>query len=401
MLDLGRQVSETQNQISSGTRITKPSDDPVAASRLMSLTDDLATRDQYQKDINLMRNRVNQEETVLHSVNDLLIRVRELTTQAGSGALTLDDRGSIAAEIKQKLQQLEDMVNTQDASGDYIFGGYKTSTPPFIDTGNQNYRYAGDEGQRFVSISNTVSLPASDSGKEIFVNIASANNTFATKASGSNSAEPPASISVGLVTDQEAYDEFYPDDLIIEFQHPDERTLIGSPSQANFNIYSKSDGRLLQGNVPYVSGAPISVNGVQFNIEGKPNIGDSFTIESSQNQDILTTISRLYAGLTRLDSSDEDSAAYTKLIADSLTNLQAAEESVLTTRAEIGARLNTLDSTETLHDDLELVSLQLQSDLRDLDFAEATSRLSFETFVLEAAQQSYVKVAQLSLFNIL
>jgi len=399
MLDLNRQVSETQNQISSGTRITKPSDDPVAASRLMSLTDDLAARDQYQKDINLMRNRVNEEETVLSSVNDLLIRVRELTTQAGNGALTLDDRGSIAAEIKQKLQQLEDMVNTQDASGDYIFGGYKTSTPPFTDTGNQNYRYVGDEGQRFVRISNTVSLPASDSGKDIFVDIPSANNTFTTKASGSNTAEPPASISVGLVTDQEAYDEFYPDDLIIEFQHPDERTLLGSPSQANFNIYSKSDGRLLQGNVPYVSGAPISVNGVQFNIEGKPNIGDSFTIESSQNQDMLTTISRLYSGLTQLGSSDEDTAAYNQLIADSLVNLQAAEESVLTTRAEIGARLNTLDSTESLHDDLELVSLQLQSDLRDLDFAEATSRLSFETFVLEAAQQSYVKVAQLSLFN--
>lgn len=399
MMDLNKQVNNTQNQISSGTRVIRPSDDPVAASRLMSIEQDLASRDQYKKDINLMRNRVNHEETVLKSVNDLLIRVRELTTQAGNGALTLDDKNSIAAEIKQKLNQLEDMVNTQGANGEYLFGGYKSSSPPFVDTGNENYRYAGDEGQRMVKISNSVSLPASDSGKTIFMDIESANHSFATRASGSNTSVPAATISVGLVTDQEEYDEFYPDDLIIEFQNPDERALIGNPIQANFNVYSKSDGRLIEGNVPYVAGKPISLKGIQFNIEGSPNTGDSFVVESSKNQDMLTTISRLNTGLTTLGDSPEDLATYHQLIADTIINIQAAEESVLQVRAEIGARLNTLDSTEGLHEDLKLVSTQLRSDIRDLDFAEATSRLSFETFVLEAAQQSYVRVANLSLFD--
>ncbi|MNN65914.1 Flagellar hook-associated protein 3 [compost metagenome] len=70
-------------------------------------------------------------------------------------------------------------------------------------------------------------------------------------------------------------------------------------------------------------------------------------------------------------------------------------------RGQIGARLNTIDSTETFIDDVSLVNTGVMSDLQDLDYAEAISRLSMQSTILQAAQQSYVKVSGLSLFNFL
>ena len=83
------------------------------------------------------------------------------------------------------------------------------------------------------------------------------------------------------------------------------------------------------------------------------------------------------------------------------TTMDPEARTLLQVRADIGARMNTLESTKSLHEQIDVTSAAVLSDLQDLDYAEAVSRLKFQTFVLEAAQQSYVKVQGLSLFNFL
>ena len=70
-------------------------------------------------------------------------------------------------------------------------------------------------------------------------------------------------------------------------------------------------------------------------------------------------------------------------------------------RSRIGARLNTLDSTSALHDGTDLVNQKVLADVRDLDYTEAITRLTQENFVLQAAQQSFAKIAGMSLFDFL
>ena len=86
-------------------------------------------------------------------------------------------------------------------------------------------------------------------------------------------------------------------------------------------------------------------------------------------------------------------------VAASLINLDNGQATVLKARGEIGARLNVVDSTQTSNEDLSLINTSIKSGLQDLDYAEALSRLSLQSVVLEAAQQSYVKISSLSLFN--
>jgi flagellar hook-associated protein 3 FlgL len=68
-------------------------------------------------------------------------------------------------------------------------------------------------------------------------------------------------------------------------------------------------------------------------------------------------------------------------------------------RSQLGARLNVVENARSLSADVKLVSQEVLSELSDVDFAEAVSRLSLQTFLLEAAQQSYTTISRLSLFN--
>ena len=68
-------------------------------------------------------------------------------------------------------------------------------------------------------------------------------------------------------------------------------------------------------------------------------------------------------------------------------------------RAEVGARMNTADSAGSLHQDVTVVSKDLLSKLQNIDYTQAISQLDMESFVLQAAQQSYARISGLSLFN--
>ena len=81
--------------------------------------------------------------------------------------------------------------------------------------------------------------------------------------------------------------------------------------------------------------------------------------------------------------------------------MSAIQERIRASRTSIGARMNTLTSTASSQESLTLVGNQILSDIRDLDYNEAVSKLSFQTLVLETTQQSFVKIANLSLFNYL
>ena len=112
---------------------------------------------------------------------------------------------------------------------------------------------------------------------------------------------------------------------------------------------------------------------------------------------MLNTVQRIGASLASFTDPTERSA----FIGDALNNLSNIQENLLSGRGRIGARLNTLESTRASQQSLDLISTGVLDELRGLDYAEAVSRLSFQSFILEAAQQSFVKVSSLSLFNFL
>ncbi|WP_221794714.1 flagellar hook-associated protein FlgL [Oceanobacter mangrovi] len=395
MLNNQKDLTKTQQQVSSGVRVNTAADDPIAAARMLQIQQQLALAEQYENNMIAANNRLEMEEGTLSTVTDYYDRLRQLTVNAGNGTLTQEDRQAIGAEVEQIQQALVELFNSRDASGDYIFAGYQGGSAPFQQLPNGRYEYVGDEGQRFVAIGDTTNVATGDNGFDLFVNIPASSETFTTRTSELNTGS--TQVSAGFVIDEEAYADFYPDDIIITF-NPESAV---DPAGINYTVRQASDGKVISGysNQLYNEGQEIQIAGVTLKISGDPAPGDQVLVESTPKQSITDTVYRLQEALNDLTNSPEDSETLGKLLDDTLANLDSALAVVSRTQSNIGARLNVVSNTESLTADMKLVNQDVLSQLRDTDLAEAVSRMSLQTTLLEAAQQSYTTISNLSLFN--
>ena len=90
---------------------------------------------------------------------------------AGNGALGKSDISAISAEVKERLDQLAGLLNSQDASGEFLFSGFQGGTQPFQKNISGSFVYQGDQGKRFVQVEPNVTIATTQNGKEIFQNI--------------------------------------------------------------------------------------------------------------------------------------------------------------------------------------------------------------------------------------
>ncbi|SNC75031.1 flagellar hook-associated protein 3 FlgL [Marinobacter sp. es.048] len=387
--ELNTSLNSTQQQISTGQRVNKPSDDPVAAARILKLDQELSRVETYQRNVDLADNRLKQEENALASSIDVIQRIRELTVQAGNGSLSANDRRSISSELEERLGQLANIANTRDASGEYIFSGFQGSVKAFEQDPSGSWIYQGDEGQRVLEIDDGVTVPISDNGKDIFVRVPAA-------VTGENTAVTSGSAisGVSLVNEadlQAAFPGTFPDDINIQV---DDNGVITA---------SNSLGPLSVTPGLYENGEPFEVAGVEATITGPlptaPDV-DSYTLKINEKQSVFGTIENLISGLNNIDkTSPGGQAQYDDLIANSLINLDNAQESIILKQTELGGRMNAVESTKTFLEDSSVYTNEIRSQLQDVDYAEAISNLSFQSFVLQAAQQSFAQVSQLSLFD--
>lgn len=394
MQALGAQTAITQQQISHGKRLINPSDDPVGAARVVTLKQELATRQQMIDNADSANTHLALEDSVLNQVIQSVQRIQELTIQAGAGTNTLDDRRYIASEISQRFEELMSLVNTQGANGQYLFAGYKSETVPFtIEAGA--VRYHGDSGQRTSQLDRGQFIEINDSGNQLFMQVgAIAVNATATFHPVDAQASD-ASIQNLDVIDEAAVAQLHPDKLIVEFSAP------AVPGELpSFSVRRQSDLRIVDGlqDIPYESGQPVTAAGLAFTIEGSAQPGDQFTIATHENKNLLDSVNELAIGLRSIEGADNPQALRA-LIDSTIVSLDNATDNILEVRAEIGARFNAIDSAKQFHQDVSVQTQETLSAIEDLDFAEAVSRLSFQSFVLEAAQQSFIRISGLSLFN--
>lgn len=382
LLDQQSRLMQTQQQIATGKRITSPADDPAGSATLLGFNQSLQLTQQYQENITIARNQLNQTETTLGSVNNVLDRIRELSLQANNATLSDAERRMIAVEMRQNHDALLDLANTQSGSGEYLFAGYQGQTRPFSVDSQQGIVYHGDSGQRFVQIGASRQLAVGYAGSEVFQAILQGNGTFVTREGDANTGT--GIIVNGNLADPNVWDR---DSYTITF------------IDAGNYIVENSVGDVVAGG-PYAAGAQIAFSGVTVRIEGTPQAGDTFSVTPSTRQDLFTTIGDLIQVL-EADTGPASSSTLANATNRFLGNIDQAMENVRALRAQSGARLNALDAQENINADSILRLQEAKSGVEDLDYATAITTLSRQLVGLEAAQKSFLQIQGLSLFNYL
>lgn len=118
-----------QNQLSMGKKITRPSDDPVVATKGMAYRSNLSEVNQYKRNLTEAQSWFDSSESGLEQVNSILQRTKELVVQGLNGTNESDDRQAIAREIEQLKLDYMQVGNTQ-VVGNYIFNGVNVGAPP-------------------------------------------------------------------------------------------------------------------------------------------------------------------------------------------------------------------------------------------------------------------------------
>jgi flagellar hook-associated protein 3 FlgL len=505
-------IAKTQQQISSGVRIQTPADDPVGSARLLQLQQQQALLTQYSGNMTTATNSLNQEQSGLDSINTALQRARELTLQAGDGSLTDEDRGALSDELGQVQKQLLTLMNSKDASGNYLFSGSKSTVQPFILNADGTYSYQGDQSSLSLQVSDKLLLSTNDNGWSIFEMASNASRTISSMTNNPNAdGTQRVFLSQGNVNNDSTYNASFragapytlkvlsgtqyqildssgndvtseansngtydatstdsnsivfrgaqfqldvslasgdsssamnslvsgysfsfgvaPDSISTKRSAANTSTAqITSATVSNSTAYTTqfpSSGVQLKftsatsydvyalparpGSTPMSSGTlgatfpqTISVAGVDMSISAAPASGDQFSVTANtqERQNILNTIGQLRTALsTSTANAPQAQLNIRNMVASAVTNIDNGMNQVSVAQSSVGARLNTIDVLSQENQSISLTNTTTQSSIRDTDMAEATSKLVLQQTMLEAAQASFARISQLSLFN--
>jgi flagellar hook-associated protein 3 FlgL len=304
--------------------------------------------------------------------------------QANNATQSSQTRAAIADEISNLADELLQLSNSKSPSGEYIFAGYNSRTPAFAKSGT-SYVYQGDQGQRLLQVSEDTQLAVRDNGADVFQGMMTGDGRFLLETPASNTGD-------GIVKMSSTIDSIG-DDYTMVF------TQANAGDPITYSVSGAASGVVATGT--YQSGEAIAFNGISIEIEGSLENGDSYAINRSVRQDVFQSVQAIANALLAGTETGAKSSKLANDLGQSISTMDQALEHLQSRRTIVGNRLQALDTRASENAD-GLLRLERQTaELNDLDFAEAVSRLNLQTTALQAAQQSYIKIQGLSLFNYL
>jgi flagellar hook-associated protein 3 FlgL len=391
-------LSESQNQLTTGKRVNAASDDPTAAARAERALSGIARTEADQRSLEASRNVMNIAESALSDSVDLLQTARETLVAGGNGSYSASELKSLAVKLKEIRSQLLSVANRPDGGGGYVFGGQGSSSPPFADTPS-GVVFQGQGGQIVASSNEQMSLTID--GGQTWLKANSGNGVFTTSPAASNQGD--AWVTSGSVYSPTKVP--YPDNsssaptFSLKFH-------VG-PTGTTYDLVQSSgaSSTTLQSGVPYEDGKTINITdslgtvdtGMNVSVKGIPADGDSFVINQSHKD--LSIFNSLDKTIAALESADSAGVVVQQSINTGLTEVDSVLSNIQSSRSAVGETLNRMDGIEGRNRTLKLAAQTEKSNAEDLDMTESISKFQNQQTGYQAALQSYAAIQKLSLFQ--
>jgi flagellar hook-associated protein 3 FlgL len=377
-------ISTNQNDISSGLSFTTASENPVGAGLVSGYNQVLAQSQQYTANGNSAQSSLNTEDNALTQLQNQMQSLRSLALEANNGTESQQDLNAIATQASQIQQSLVSLANTQDGSGNYIFGGFSTETQPFaLSAGGATY--SGDQGQRQVQIGAAQTVVVGDNGDLVFNQIKNGNGTVNVTAAPGNTGT--GILGATTVSNPTAYTG---GSYTIEFTAPN-----------TYKVVSSTGATVTTG--AYTSGQSqaVAFAGLEVTLSGQPAAGDNFAVAPSSNQSLFTTVQNLVTALGRGNAAPAAQAQLNNSIAYAVNGIDQALSHVETVQASVGARLNSITAQQSVATAQQTQLEKSITNIQGLDYASAITTLDSQNTTLSAAMQAFTQTQGLSLFKYL
>lgn len=383
MLRHQAELNRLQAQMATGLRISTAADDPVGKQQLLGLDKALGDVALWTENTQLAAERVGLAEDALTSVSNALTRFRELGLQASNATLTAADRQAVAAEMRELYAEVMSLANTRDSQGRYLFAGTDDASAPFSGGFDSPVSYLGNDSVSLLPIGSSRELAVNSSGADIFMRLRTGNGDLQASAAATNSGS-------GTVKGLELYDSSVWDGGSYQLEFIDAQT---------YQVLDSTGAVVSSGS--YSEEAPIRFLGASITLAGSPQAGDQFSVEPAQASDLFATMERMIDAVSIGDGDAALTAQRNTLIFEAMSALDFAHDALIDQIAGLGSRLAAADDAYYQLQDRSVELSLRQSTLQDLDYTAASTALSQKELALQAAQQSYLKIAGLSLFDYL
>ncbi len=445
--------SQLQQQVATGRRINRPSDDPAAALRILPIRNDIRDLEQLSGNVSLARETLNTGAASLEDASAVMQRVRELTTQAANGTIGASDRQSIGAEVEQLLSQLVGIGNSR--RGDrYLFGGTENGIAPFemvTENGRTRVAYRGNRENLDVEVAPGVNTALNVPGDRIFQHRDRGATTFS-PAPGSTATgalptgrgdtgigfgqlevtfvglhtDAPGTVTAGAGATNAVGELSYvfttaPDTLSVgggpalnlpitdgAFATADGRTIsltvTGAPAVLTGTFTAKAglsrDGGTTVTEVSDFSRSSVSVRDsfddtvLNVDVRSLARTGEE-DVKFEGTFDAMTTLITL-RDLMRNDAGLPDEVVRSR-IAQMLTAVDSAHDAVLDGVRELGFRSSSMDVLGNRVEGLRISRTESLSQVQDTDIAESILELQRQDLAYQAALQVSARVVQTSL----
>lgn len=160
-------ASSLQARLGSGKQLTYPSEDPSKANLIARLESSVKRESVYQRNIEVAKTRLTSEETALTSITELFQRASEIALIGANGTMAAEDRAVFAVEVSEIRKELIRLGNSKDVNGEYIFAGNRVDEAPFVEAGNGDVSYTGDNGRLKINISDSRAVAINTLGNEL------------------------------------------------------------------------------------------------------------------------------------------------------------------------------------------------------------------------------------------
>lgn len=359
-------LGRLQDQLVTGKKISRPSQDPVVAMKGMRYRTQVSEVVQFKRNLGEAFNWMDTAESALDQGTEVLKRIRELVQDAANDTKSADERANIAKEIEQLREHLQSIANTKN-SNKYIFNGTDTTTPPISDSSkfNLGLDYLFEPGAPLDSVELVYDSKIFvfdngnsdlDNGILVFQAVGNSNETLTV----TNGTELSVTYTKQHTTDDVETKTLRTNDVVVAAkdavstnQHPVEIELF--------------------------KGVTLTVNIDPTRIFNNALFGDIIRLENA---------------LKDPDVEGRDLTVY-------IDTMFAHIDTFVTERAELGARINRAEMMENRLWDLEIIAKKVMSDNEDIDMEEVFINLTIQQSVHRAALAAGARILQPSLMDFL
>ncbi len=337
------ELSQLQNQAATGKKLNTPSEDPVAAVKILSGRTDLKNTDQFEKNISAAKIFLDTTEATLAQLGEAIIRTKELALQGSSDTVGESQRAMIGSEVAQISNSILEMANRRMGER-FLFGGFKTQSTPF----NKDGQYQGDDGEIKIQNQQGSFVAMNLTGDRVFLGHAIGKDDYIRQPE--------------LVPDStDQLQQYKISEADREFQN-------------NQKLADQVETR-----------GPASVGHIQ-------SLGKVDPITGGEGLNIFSLMRSLDVALKTNDKL---------AIQDALEPLDQVLSQISLVRAEVGGRINQLNVTTDVLQKTNLDNKTAVSQLEDADLFQTMSELSRSDTALKATLETSSKIMTKSLLDFL